>query len=126
MCVRKRVMILSFTDHSTDPRVNRQIRYLKDRYEVVCAGVVSPNLEDVDFIQLQWNEPTRAQKKFNEVLLMSRRYEHHYWRYPYVVDGLSKLANVSPDVILANDPDTLPLALRVAAGAPVIYDAHEY
>jgi hypothetical protein len=49
-----------------------------------------------------------------------------YWESPIVADALGKLARLRPDAVVANDLETLPVALRIAAGAPVIFDAHEY
>jgi hypothetical protein len=126
MVEQKKVLVVSFTDLERDPRVNRQLRFLRDYYQVVAAGAASPKLDEVDFVQLQPRLTTRFQKHLNPVQLLTRRYESYYWTRPYVVDGLHKLADVNADVILANDIDSLPLALRLSNGRPVVYDAHEY
>jgi hypothetical protein len=126
MTARKRVLILSFSYLNRDPRVNRQIRFLKDRYEVVCAGVGPPLIDGVDFIRIDWNEPTPPESKRQQVRLMRRHYEEYYWRYPFVADAAEKLGNVRADLVLANDIDALPLCLKIGAGAPVIFDAHEF
>jgi hypothetical protein len=49
-----------------------------------------------------------------------------YWESPIVADALGKLARLRPDAVVANDLETLPVALDIAGGAPVIFDAHEY
>jgi hypothetical protein len=59
-------------------------------------------------------------------MLLARMYETYYWQKPWVRDALPRLEAVGADVILANDPNTWPLAVRAARGAPVIFDAHEY
>jgi len=38
----KRVLVLSFTDLATDPRVHRQIAALATRHRVLAAGTAPP------------------------------------------------------------------------------------
>jgi hypothetical protein len=54
------------------------------------------------------------------------QYEREYWTSREIVFAFRALENVSAHVVVANDLDALPLALRVARGAPVVFDAHEY
>jgi hypothetical protein len=58
--------------------------------------------------------------------ILFHRYDHWYWQQKHIIDAFNKLSNVHADLILANDLQTLPLALKVAKGAKVILDAHEY
>jgi hypothetical protein len=123
---QERVLIISFSYLNRDPRVNRQIRYLKDDYHVIAAGAGHPHVDGVEYIELAWHEPSQPEKLRNHQRLMRRHYEDYYWRYPFVVDAVQKLANVKADVILANDIESLPFALKIAGDTPVLFDAHEY
>lgn len=120
----KTIVIISFSDLATDPRVNRQVRFLSDQYRVIAVGLGDPHAENVQFIQV-------VKKRLVLYLLSSLRllfqpYESWYWSQRQVRDGLQKLSQIRSDLILANDIETLPLALRIANGAKVIFDAHEY
>lgn len=119
----KTVLVLSFTDLASDPRVNRQIRHLMHHFKVIAAGLVNPAIPQVTFIPLG---PFIGSRIGAGLLLLLRWYERFYWSRPAIRDGLERLANVKADVILANDLYSLPLALRLARGAKVILDAHEY
>ncbi|MFT5522374.1 MAG: hypothetical protein ACI9HK_000318 [Pirellulaceae bacterium] len=123
---QERVLIISFSYLNRDPRVNRQIRYLKDDYQVICAGAGHPHVDGVEYVELTWNEPSQPEKLRNHQRLMRRHYEDYYWQSPFVVDAAQKLDNVEADLILANDIDSLPFALKIAGDTPVLFDAHEY
>jgi len=121
----KTILVLSFSDLARDPRVNRQIRFLSKDYQVVAAGLASPGVEGVEFIPIV--------KKINMIALalpslklLTRRFESWYWGQGHVIDCLRKLSHLRVDLVLANDIEALPVALRVAQGAKVILDAHEY
>jgi hypothetical protein len=47
----KTILIISFTDLGRDPRVNRQIRFLKDDYNIIAAGTVEPAIDIVRYIK---------------------------------------------------------------------------
>lgn len=123
---RRTAVVLSFSDLARDPRVNRQIRFLRERYRVVAAGYADPRVEGVEFVPVRLRGKSAAGRIASAVQLLTGRFERYYWRQHHVLDLAERLAGVRADVILANDIDTLPLALRVAGDAPVVFDAHEY
>ncbi len=121
----KTILIISFSDLAIDPRVNRQIRFLSENYKVIAAGWADPAVENVQFIPIR-----RTTNMFRNILyslqLLFRPYESWYWNQNHVKDCLKKLSDIDADLILANDIDTLPLAMRLSKGRKVIFDAHEY
>jgi hypothetical protein len=121
----KTILVLSFSNLATDPRVNRQIRFLRDRYRVVAAGLADPGIEGVEFIPLV-KEINRLRLLLPALKLLARRYESWYWGQNHIRDCLSALSHVRADLFLTNDLDALPVALRLARGGKVIFDAHEY
>ncbi len=121
----KTILVLSFSDLATDPRVNRQIRFLSERYRVVAAGLADPGIEGVEFIPLV-KEINRIRLLLPALKLLVHRYESWYWGQNHIQDCLKALLPVRADLLLANDTDSLPVALRLARGAKVIFDAHEY
>ncbi len=124
---RPRILVISFSDLSRDPRVDRQIRFLSEAYEVTAAGWAAPTVERIGFVPL--TKPERrsfADRLKSSAKLCLRKYEEYYWSKREVVDGLDRLAEQRAELVLANDLDSLPLALKIARGAPVLFDAHEF
>lgn len=120
------MLIISFSDLEPDPRVNRQIRFLKERYRVVAVGTAPPNEPGVEFVGVEYRAKSFAGKFLSLCQIVGRDYDGYYWRQGHIVDLVSRLRDVNADVVIANDIDALPVALRVANGAKVIFDAHEY
>ncbi|MGI8948577.1 MAG: glycosyltransferase family 1 protein [Ornithinimicrobium sp.] len=123
---RPRLLILAFSPLRRDARVLRQIRLLCARYAVTTVGYgPAPQGEGIELAGhhripeeiVAWHKDRR--------LLLLRRYQEAYDSAP-VIRHLSRvLAAGSWDVVLANDVETVPLALSLDAGA-VHADLHEY
>jgi hypothetical protein len=124
-----RVLVISFTDLARDPRVDRQIGFLRRRYEVLAAGLGKPADDDVPFIDLTPPDRARlgelARRGVSFAGLLARRHDDVYWRDPRNVCALASLSDHDASVVIANDLSALPLACRVAGSAPVVFDAHE-
>jgi hypothetical protein len=122
----KRVLIISFSNLATDPRVHRQIVLLAAKYRIVAAGTGPSKVEGVEYVPIpQTPRPLHA-KVLGALHLKLRQHEQYYWADRRVQACLTALANVRADIIIANDLATLPLALTLAKGAKVFFDAHEY
>jgi hypothetical protein len=124
----KTILVISYSNLATDPRVNRQIRWLSEFYHVIAAGLSDPGVPGVRFISLSYLPPKKSllARGKSALQILARRFESHYWRLPATLKGLEVLAGVQADLILANDIEALPLAVRLAGVTPVIFDAHEY
>ncbi|MDR4464350.1 MAG: hypothetical protein MRJ66_08815 [Nitrospira sp.] len=120
------ILVISFTDLKRDPRVRRQIEALRTHHAVIAAGTGDPGMPDVQFLGCQRSVRTLAAKCAEGVELLLRRYETHYWRRSHVQELYHKLTGIEFDVVIANDIEALPLAIRLAERRPVILDAHEY
>lgn len=123
---RPRVLIVSFTDLGRDPRVDRQIRFLAETHTVIAAGTAKPGVDGVTFIPLTARPKRLRGRLLGAARLVGRRYESYYWGRSDVSECLGRLRSVQADLIVANDIDTLPVALAVAGRARVLFDAHEY
>lgn len=104
----------------------RQIQLLAPQYQITVAGFGDKPDEKLDFVQLHLPQPNLWRKLIWAAQLLTRQFEQHYWRKPYVREGLRQLADQPFDALLANDVSALPLALKLAQGKPVLLDAHEY
>jgi glycosyltransferase involved in cell wall biosynthesis len=122
----KHVLVISFSDLATDPRVNRQIRLLATRYRVSAVGAADPRIDGVDYFHVPQIPKSPLFKAAGAMLLKLGRFERYYWMDRRVQKALSILDGKRFDAIVANDLPALPLALRLARGAKVLYDAHEY
>jgi hypothetical protein len=119
-----RVLVISFSDLASDPRLDRQIGALRTRYDVVAAGLGPPAYPDVEFVDI--TPPPRGMP--GQALGLARRLAHRheavYWKHPGYRAVAARLRQVRADVIVANDIPPLPIALGL--GPPVVLDAHEY
>jgi len=57
-----RVLVVSHSDLSSDPRVDRQIDALRGLYDVVAAGFRPPRYEDVSFVDISIPPPAAGQR----------------------------------------------------------------
>lgn len=119
-----RVLVISFSDLASDPRVDRQIRFLRSRYRVVAAGLEPPRHDVEEFIEISTPDWTVMSRSLWLARLLTRRYDEAFWKQRTNMEAFERLRRVRADVVLANELDALPIALRL--GAPVVFDAHEY
>lgn len=119
-----RLLVISFSDLASDPRVDRQISFLQKNYGIVAAGVAPPRYDVDEFIDVSTPQRGVLGRALGLSRLLVRRYEDVYWKHPRTIETLKRLRRVRADVVVANDLATLPIALRL--GAPVVLDAHEY
>ena len=125
----KTILIFALSDLENDARVSRQIRFLAPYYRIVAAGYAPIIEANVTFVPIQpVGRKTLAQRLAAAFYRLTGAYLADYWRRDWVKDLYSRLGRDRYDLILANDLDTLPLAVRLAEdqGCKLLYDAHEY
>jgi glycosyltransferase involved in cell wall biosynthesis len=121
------VLVISLSDLGRDPRVDRQIDFLRGEHRVIAAGLGPPADGDLEYVDLGASGPGGSPRSGLARALAALRLhaladrldpDHERWR--------QRLEGVEADAIVANDAITLPLAFSLAAGRPVVFDAHEY
>jgi glycosyltransferase involved in cell wall biosynthesis len=120
-------LVLSFSDLRTDPRVSRQIRWLAGEFAVTAAGLAPPEAPGVRFLPIRRADQSSATSRVLRGLrLLGRFHESAYWSA--YGNAFEALKSEQPDLIVANDLDALPLAIRLGemSKTPVVFDAHEY
>ena len=122
----KKILIIASTNLKNDPRVYRQIYYLRKHYHVTTVGKASPGLEDVEFHEISPIIRSRLARIKRAFAYKLRRFEAIYWSLYDFQPLLEVLGKRRFDLILANDLDTLPFALEIANRAKVLLDVHEY
>jgi hypothetical protein len=163
MNTKRTILIICFNTLHNDPRILRQIKALKDEFNIIAAGYSDPGL-GTDYVALNeykhkmidffFNYPWLFRKFFalcTRIYLWFKRYlvnlfyfriekfillnfsqrtksyyyERRYWRF--VEQHYDRMRDLSPDVIIANDVATLPLAVRLKCNkSKLVFDAHEY
>jgi glycosyltransferase involved in cell wall biosynthesis len=119
-----RVLVISSSDLARDPRVDRQIGFLLPHHRIVAAGHAPPRYPVDEFIDISTPPTSLPGRVGGLALLLTRRYERHFWTRGSNRTVLERLRHVRPEVVIANDIAMLPVALRL--GAPVVFDAHEH
>lgn len=129
-----KLLIVSFSETSTDPRVKRQVTALNQHFKVTIAGFGEYESSGTHFVQLKrLNERgTKFGSRVLEFLEFSlaifRLYTINYWWAKPEVWALARLLKTQNfDVIVANEPETIPIVLsKSTAGTAVVHDQHEY
>lgn len=117
------LLIVSISPLVSDPRVLKQIALFRDRYKVVTCGL-GPAPEGVDrHFQLP---PQSRGWVDNKMAVLTRRYERAYWSIEAVSAARAILPRGEFDAILANDLNTVPLALSLKPRRGVHADLHEF
>ena len=124
MAALARVLVISFSDLASDPRVDRQISALLSRHDVTAAGLAPPAHDGVRFVDLNTPPLGLVHGGLGVARLLAHRFDAAYWRHPKNQEVFRRLGALSADVVLVNDLPLLPVALRL--GPPVVLDAHEF
>ena len=118
--------VLSFSPLHRDARVQRQMRALSSICRVTAMGWTDPCMEGVRFVDVSRRLLTIPQKAQKAYRLKARRFEAVYRSDESVRKTADALRGHGYALIVANDVDTLPVALMYRGCAKVLYDAHEY
>jgi len=122
----KKILIISFSDLKKDPRVFRQIDYLRNDYHVTAMGWESPELKGVEFYKISPVSRSRIDRIKRAIAYKLHRFEALYWSLYDFQPLVDILSQKQFDLIIANDIETLPFSLRIAKGAKLLLDLHEY
>ncbi len=124
----KKILVLAFTFLNRDSRVNRQIMFIKDDYDVTALGFSRPEIDNVNFIQTEYHVKSLRDKLLLAVKLKTGDFEKIYWSDPIIRSAQRELQGRYFELVIANDVEALPLACSLAKnfGAKVFLDAHEY
>ena len=127
----KNVLILSFSDLHRDPRVLRQIKVLKKLggYNITTIGYTAPLEDNVNFIP--WHKKSNDKNSLKKMKRLFIRFTNQYDRFYWDKDieaFFQKIVRHPVDMIIANDVETLPFSVRLAAqhNTKLYYDAHEF
>ena len=134
------ICILSFSYIERDARVLRQIKYLKDYYNITVIGfgnipAIFANEQGITWRliekDLSAGMPDRVKGWFTLTFagrLMPTLYESWYWSKTQFQEALRLAKSSGCQAFHANDWNALPVAAEAAKtlGAYLVFDAHEY
>lgn len=123
---RPRLLVLALSPLASDARVLRQLRLLSPRYAVTTAGYgPAPQGGGISLAGHHRIPEEIVPWHKNRGLLIARRYQAAYDTAPVIRHLRGVLATEEWDLVLANDVETVPLALTLGAQG-VHADLHEY
>lgn len=117
------LLILSFSDISSDARVLKQIVEFSKDYRVTTCGYGPKPEGAIDHIQIRDEDRIWA---YNRAEVVLHWYKRAYWSNKAVESAFHQLNDRTFDVILANEIDTVPLGLSLNPVRGVHADLHEY
>jgi hypothetical protein len=122
----KNLLIVCFSEIASDPRVLKQIFWSKDHYRLTVAGFGDYVVKEVEFIKISPPNETLLEKTKRKLYMASGQFEKFYWSLPFVKEAYQKLKDRRFDLIIANELQTLPMAVKFQKDAKIIFDAHEF
>ncbi|GAA1179078.1 hypothetical protein GCM10009584_21000 [Ornithinimicrobium humiphilum] len=119
---RPRVLVLSFSPIASDARVLKQVRHLGAEFDVVTCGYGPPPPGVTAHVRV----PDEARNELDGRLITLHAYRAAYEKLAGVRWVRQHVAAGAADVVVANDLDTVPLALALRPRRGVHADLHEY
>ncbi len=154
--MKKNILLLTRVPLDRDPRVLRQIEFLKENHNFYLIGYDTTHQGITDCIDMtafenpsfHLNYPALLRKIcsfwivflqkiniipfFQKIFWQGNKHEYKHWieqkHRKTQKTALKKWANIDFNLIIANDVDTVPMALNLKNSFQVemIFDAHEY
>lgn len=117
------MLIISFSRIISDARVLKQVALLRDDYEVTTCGYGEAPAGVAEHVEIPESLIAWRLDRLSTVL---RRFERTYWNQEVVAWAFEHLEVRAHDIVLANDVETVPLALALEPRFGVHSDLHEY
>lgn len=122
-----RILCISFSDIASDSRVKRQLRILAAQGEVTTVSYGAKPEGSSHHLRIDESLPSLPQTFLGVVRLALRIFPPESLDTPAARRAFTLLAGARPfDLVVANEARALPLAHKVARGAPVWGDMHEW
>ncbi|MBL7870509.1 MAG: hypothetical protein JNM78_02770 [Cyclobacteriaceae bacterium] len=122
----KKILILVFSDLNHDARVVRQINFLNDKYTTTVVCFDAPTNLNVEVIRIKRIKPRLIQKAITSFFLLTRLFENAFQTLYDSPSLRIQLKQREFDLIIANDIECLPLAMRIKKSEKILFDAHEF
>ena len=121
----KKILIVVFGNAARDPRVHRQIIYLKDKFEITVAAFEAPAVEGVEFWPIKYVRASGYAQKLHRGLSSIFGSGKTYLKR-FKLGAAQSPQEAYFDLVICNDALPLPFAFELGKGAPVLFEAHEF
>lgn len=122
----RRILCISFSDINADARVLRQLAVLAEFGEVTTVGYGEKPADAAEHLQVGSALPSLPQTPAGVALLALRRYDRVELSAPAIQEVRRLVGDRRFDLVVANEARAMGLGHRIARGAPVIADLHEW
>jgi glycosyltransferase involved in cell wall biosynthesis len=122
----RRILCISFSDINRDARVLRQLEVLAELGEVTTVAYGERPPGATEHLRIDAGLPSLPQTPAGVALLALRRYDRVELAAPGNQEVLRQVGDRTFDLVVANEARAMAVAHRVAAGAPVVADMHEW
>lgn len=123
MTTRPRLLLISFSTLTSDPRVQKQISLFAEDYELVTCGYGPAPEGASEHFQVP---DDRVYWKYPRVSVILRRYAKAYRENPAVSWVRDNIRPGTADVIIANDVDAAGVAVKLRPRRGFHADLHEF
>ena len=123
---KRQILCVSFSDIGADSRVLRQLDVLAGLAEVTTVGFGGRPAAATEHLEIDPALASLPQTPWGVALLALRRHEAVELRAPAVREALRLVGDRRYDLVVANEARAMAMAHRVARGAPVVADMHEW
>jgi hypothetical protein len=123
---RPQILCISFSPINRDARVLRQLEVLALQGEVTTLGYGEAPSAVAEHLRVADDLPSLPQTATGVLQLAARLLSRAEMAAPALREGRRLLEGRKFDLVVANEARALPLAHRVAQGAPVWADMHEW
>lgn len=123
MSVRPTMLIMSYSPIVGDARVLKQVARFTRDFDVTTLGYGDAPAGVVEHISMP------RDVRYNDLdgkLITLKRYRRVYWKLSAVVWSRAVLKGRKFDVVIANDVETVPVAVKLRPKHGVLADLHEY
>lgn len=118
---RPSLLIISFSPIARDARILKQVALFQDRFDITTCGYGPAP----DGVAQHVEVPEGTVNRVNGKLAALRRFRRVYWSQQGPAWARTRLAGRF-DAVIANDADTVLLALEIAPAERVHVDLHEF
>lgn len=124
----KKILIVSFTSLKDSKRPYRQIKYLKDKYDIYTLGFDESGIEGIPFYKVcpVFKKARLFNKLVYAFLFFIGKFEKVYEKIYDFRDIIQELTKIEFDLIIVHDLKPLPLVYKIKKTTKMIFDAHEY
>lgn len=123
---RQRVLCISFSEINRDSRVLRQLEVLAELADVTTVGYGDKPPAATEHLEIDAGLPSLPQTPAGVLSLVLRRYDAVELTAPAIRDVLRLVGDRTFDLVVANEARAMAVAHKIAAGAAVVADMHEW